>query len=75
MVPRPLLFGEESSSSAAFRRTVCVRRGGMLPFALARRLRVEERRVGMFRDDYASKCDSVSPQEIMVMNLRPQIVI
>src|SRR5579862_5303917 len=57
MVPRPLLFGErEPSSLAAFRRTECVRSGGRLAFALARCLRVEERRAGMFRDDYASKC-------------------
>jgi hypothetical protein len=76
MVPRPLLFGEgELSSSAAFRRAVCVRSGGggMLTFALARCLRVEERRVGMFRDDYASKCDRVSSQETVVMNLGSQI--
>ena len=60
MVPRPLLFGEkEPSSLAAFRRTLCVRSGGMLAFALARCLRVEVRRAGMFRDDYASKCDRV----------------
>jgi len=31
----------------------------MLAFALARCLRVEVRRAGMFRDDYASKCDSI----------------
>jgi hypothetical protein len=71
MVPRPLLFGEgELSSLAAFRRTVCVRSGGMLAFALARCLRVEERRVGMFRDDYASKCDRVSSQETVGHELR-----
>lgn len=76
MVPRPLLFGEkEPRLLAAFRRTVCVRSGGMLAFTLARCLRVEVRKAGMFRDDYASKCDRVSLQTMVVMNLGPQIVI
>jgi hypothetical protein len=49
----------------------CVRSGDKLASALARCLRVEERRAGMFRDDYASKCDRVSSQEMVVMNFGP----